>query len=180
MPARITRPRRTRAGAKCALRCESCAQNGWNLLSKGSTVTCSWYFFSLIPSKWLTQKQKRRTVWRREACPLLCPRRVAGWARGPGGRASHWGSAVCLLAGWKNDNTLLPHSAESLWKLTKGYNATMAVHHNPAIFRIQGWWCVYATNNKVPSVNANIIKPLYMYMYTYTTNYCYNLSSFHP
>lgn len=103
---------------KRVLRCESCTQNGWSLISKGSTEACSWYFCSLFQKEWLTQKQKRRTVWRREACPLLCPRRVAGWARGPGDRASHWGSAVCLLAGWKNDNTLLPHSAESLWKLT--------------------------------------------------------------
>lgn len=46
----------------------------------------------------LTQTQKHRTVWRREACPPPCRRRVAGWVRGPGDRASHSGSAACLLS----------------------------------------------------------------------------------
>lgn len=49
----------------------------------------------------LTQKQRHLTVWRREACPPLCLERAAGWVQGPGDKASHLGSLVCLLSGCK-------------------------------------------------------------------------------
>lgn len=47
----------------------------------------------------LTQKQRRRTAWRKEACPPQCQAPAAGWARVPGDTASRWGSSACLPCG---------------------------------------------------------------------------------
>lgn len=94
-----------------------------------------------------TQTQKHQTAWRREACPPRCRRRVAEWAQGPGDRASHLGSAACLLSCCKN--TSLPQSAKSLWNFAHGYNvcSTEATCFDDSKKSPLTWWKCFKTNN---------------------------------
>lgn len=73
--------------------------SGYDRLTSHSEVIWPNKQKGIARKRTLTQKQRHPTVWRREACPPLCPERAAGWFQGPGDTASHWGSSVCLLFG---------------------------------------------------------------------------------